>query len=188
MRTIFAIALVMLLGSCAPGTNRESSGATELSNSAVHLVQPGDTILSISSKYGVNIGVLRKTNHLTNDKVIPGQILFIPGRKAHEGPPVGYVEEGVASWYGQRFHGKRTASGERFDMYAFTAAHRTLPFGSIVRVVRTDTGGSVYVRINDRGPFVKKRILDLSYAAARQLGIIHSGTAPIHIEVIDYAR
>jgi rare lipoprotein A len=85
------------------------------------------------------------------------------------------VGRGLASWYGPRFHGRRTASGERFDMHALTAAHPSLPFGSIVRVENPDTGRSVDVRINDRGPHIKQRIIDLSRAAARALGLLDSG-------------
>lgn len=90
-------------------------------------------------------------------------------------------ERGVASWYGNPFHGRKTASGETYNMYAMTAAHKTLPFNTVVRVTRVDNGASVSVRINDRGPFVKGRIIDLSYEAARQLGIIGSGHATVVI-------
>jgi len=85
------------------------------------------------------------------------------------------VGRGLASWYGPRFHGRRTASGEKFDMHALTAAHPSLPFGSIVRVENPETGRSVDVRINDRGPHIKQRIIDLSRAAARALGLLDSG-------------
>ncbi len=91
------------------------------------------------------------------------------------------VERGVASWYGKKFHGRRTASGERYDMFRLTAAHRTLPFGARVRVVNLRNGRVVTVRINDRGPFVKGRIIDLSYAAARELGMVRSGLAQVEI-------
>ena len=91
---------------------------------------------------------------------------------------------GIASYYGREFHGKRTASGEIYNMRKYTAAHRTLPFGSIVRVTNLSNGRSVKVRINDRGPFVKGRIIDLSYGAARKLGIIESGTAKVRIDVL----
>ncbi|MBC5764919.1 septal ring lytic transglycosylase RlpA family protein [Ramlibacter sp. GTP1] len=84
-------------------------------------------------------------------------------------------DRGVASWYGPRFHGRRTASGERFDMHALTAAHPTLPFGTVVRVENPDDGRSVEVRINDRGPHIKQRIIDLSRAAARALGMLDAG-------------
>ena len=92
---------------------------------------------------------------------------------------------GLASYYGKKFHGRKTASGERYNMQAFTAAHRRLPFGSMVRVTRLKDGRSVTVRINDRGPFVKGRIIDLSYAAARQLGMLAEGVANVGIQVVN---
>jgi rare lipoprotein A (peptidoglycan hydrolase) len=92
--------------------------------------------------------------------------------------------EGTASWYGPGFHGKRTASGEVYDEEGLTAAHRTLPFGTYLRVSSLDDGSSVVVRINDRGPFAKGRIVDLSQAAARIIGMIPSGTARVRLEVI----
>jgi rare lipoprotein A len=103
-------------------------------------------------------------------------------RYGPKGPPVGWKERGVASWYGSKFHGKRTASGEIYNMYDLTAAHRWLPFGTLVKVINLRNHRAVVVRINDRGPFVKNRIIDLSYAAARALGMIGSGTAPVEIE------
>jgi rare lipoprotein A len=88
-------------------------------------------------------------------------------------------DQGMASWYGGRFHGRRTASGERFDMYALTAAHPTLPFGTRIKVRRLDTGQEVEVRINDRGPHARGRILDLSRAAAEALGVLQSGASMV---------
>ena len=94
-------------------------------------------------------------------------------------------ESGIASWYGTPYHGQRSASGEIYDQEKLTAAHRTLPFGTRVRVRRLDTGGSILVRINDRGPFVKSRIIDLSHAAAAQLGMTAGGVAPVALEVVE---
>ena len=91
------------------------------------------------------------------------------------------LQKGFASWYGPGFHGRRTANGERYDMNALTAAHPSLPFGTRVAVRNVRTGQSVTVRINDRGPFSKSRILDLSYAAAREVGMIGPGTAYVEI-------
>jgi rare lipoprotein A len=99
--------------------------------------------------------------------------------------PGGYRKEGVASWYGRRFHGKKTASGERYDMYAMTAAHPTLPIPSYARVTALNNGKSVVVRINDRGPFHTKRIIDLSYAAAYKLGYLQNGSTRVRVESID---
>jgi len=95
---------------------------------------------------------------------------------------LGFVEEGRASWYGPGFHGKQTSNGELYDMHALTAAHKTLPLGTLVKVTRTDTGKSVVVRLNDRGPFIAGRIIDLSYSGAHALDMIGSGTAPVRIE------
>ena len=96
----------------------------------------------------------------------------------------GYVEEGLASYYGKKFHGRRTSSQEVYDMYAFTAAHKTLPLPSFVRVTNLDNGKSVVVRVNDRGPFHKGRIIDLSYAAAVKLGYRDRGTARVRVEAL----
>lgn len=96
----------------------------------------------------------------------------------------GYQENGVASWYGAPFHGRRTSSGAIYDMYELTAAHKTLPLPSLVRVTNLDTGRSVVVTVNDRGPFVKNRLIDLSYAAAQQLGIVQSGTGSVKVEAL----
>jgi rare lipoprotein A len=94
------------------------------------------------------------------------------------------VQEGVVSWYGERFHNRPTASGERFDISALTMAHPSLPFGTKVRVTNLRNGRSVVVRVNDRGPFVGSRIADLSQAAAATLGMLHRGLARARIEVL----
>ncbi|MEZ5314373.1 MAG: septal ring lytic transglycosylase RlpA family protein [Thermoanaerobaculia bacterium] len=94
------------------------------------------------------------------------------------------VERGVASWYGPNFHGRQTANGERYDMHQFTAAHRTLPFGTIVRVRNLSNGLTTEVRINDRGPFKKNRIIDLSNAAAAAIEMIGPGTAEVELRVL----
>jgi rare lipoprotein A len=100
-------------------------------------------------------------------------------------PPVAGMEEvGMASWYGAPHHGRRTASGEVFDMHHLTAAHRTLPFGTRLLVTNRDTSQSAEVRVNDRGPFVEGRILDVSYAAARLLGAVGSGIFPVRVRVL----
>jgi rare lipoprotein A len=96
----------------------------------------------------------------------------------------GYNATGTASWYGTKFHGKKTANGERYDMHAMSAAHKTLPMPTMARVTNLNNGRSVIVRVNDRGPFVKNRIIDLSYAAARALGYDNVGTAPVRVEAL----
>jgi rare lipoprotein A len=92
---------------------------------------------------------------------------------------------GVASYYGEQFHGKRTANGETFNMYKLTAAHRVLPLGTIVRVTNLDNGRWAIVKVNDRGPFVEGRVLDLSFAAALELEMVKDGTANVMIELVD---
>ena len=95
------------------------------------------------------------------------------------------IETGIASWYGPNFNGKQTANGETFDMYELTAAHRTLPFGSIVKVVNKSNNKSVIVRINDRGPFAKSRIIDLSKKAAKKIDMLAEGTARVDLFLLN---
>ena len=97
-------------------------------------------------------------------------------------------QSGEASWYGPKFHGRRTANGEVFDMYEISAAHRTLPFGTRVRVENLQNGRSLVVRINDRGPFIDGRILDLSYAAAQEIGMVEAGVVPVLLTILDSAE
>ncbi len=101
--------------------------------------------------------------------------------------PKGFVERGKASWYGKEFDGKRTSSGETYNMYDMTAAHRTLPLPTYIEVRNLKNNRKVIVRVNDRGPFAKNRILDLSYAAAAKLGMVGEGTTPVEIRVLDPA-
>ena len=96
----------------------------------------------------------------------------------------GYVERGIASWYGTKFHGRRTSSGEPYDLYAVTAAHKTLPLPSYVLVTNLNNGRNLVVRVNDRGPFHDERIIDLSYAAAGKLGVLPTGTARVEVRAI----
>ena len=103
---------------------------------------------------------------------------FAPAGFGHD------VINGTASWYGPGFHGRTTANGERYNMQELTAAHKTLAFGTRVKVTNTRNGNEVVVRINDRGPYVGSRVIDLSKAAAEELGMIRSGTAPVSIEIL----
>ena len=97
----------------------------------------------------------------------------------------GYREKGISSWYGKKFHGHRTSSGETYDMYAMTAAHKTLPLPTYVRVTHLNNGRSVVVKVNDRGPFHQGRIIDLSYSAAKKLGITATGTGVVEVVALD---
>jgi rare lipoprotein A len=100
----------------------------------------------------------------------------------------GFTQDGIASWYGPGFHGKKTASGETYDMYELTAAHNLLPLKTLVKVTNLANGKEMVVRINDRGPFVNDRMIDLSLAAARGLGVVKPGTAPVRLTVLGPAN
>ena len=100
----------------------------------------------------------------------------------------GFEQRGLASWYGTKFHGRRTSSGEPYDMFAMTAAHRRLPLPSYVEVTNLDNGKRVVVRVNDRGPFVGGRVIDLSYAAAHRIGMVEKGVASVYIRVVSPAE
>jgi rare lipoprotein A len=110
-----------------------------------------------------------------------------PGRSPKTPPtpaPAGYTEEGNASWYGKPFNGRRASNGEIYDMYKLTAAHRTLPFDTMVRVTNLNNGKTTTVRITDRGPFVDNRVIDLSLAAAREIESVGPGVVPVRLEVL----
>ena len=100
----------------------------------------------------------------------------------------GFSQRGLASWYGHEFHGRRTANGERYNMYGRTAAHKTLPFDTYVQVTNRRNGKRTVVRINDRGPFVRGRIIDLTYTSARELGMVEDGVVPVHIQALGFAH
>lgn len=135
----------------------------------------------------------------TNIDAIPDAIPKLEPRSAHGNPPFydtlgrryyvlgsadGYVERGVASWYGPTFHGVNTSSGERYDMYGMTAAHKTLPLPTYARVTNLRNGRTVIVKINDRGPFVGNRLIDLSYTAAAKLDMLRDGTAFVEVRAL----
>jgi rare lipoprotein A len=108
-----------------------------------------------------------------------------PVRSADDVETIRMLQSGVASWYGSKFHGKATANGETYNMNDFTAAHRTLPFNTVVKVENMENGKAVVVRINDRGPYVGDRVIDLSRRAAREIDMEHSGTAPVQIFLVE---
>ena len=114
----------------------------------------------------------------------PGDFNTEPGGPAPSDDDWKGQMEGVASWYGEQFNGRLTASGEVYDMYAMTAAHRTLPLGTVVRVTNEDNGKTVDVKVNDRGPFVKDRVIDLSKSACRALDMMKNGTAHVKLDVV----
>jgi rare lipoprotein A len=167
-----------------------------------YVVQPGDSLRYIADRFRLDVNRLEKLNGLEGDTLQPGQKLILrkeeptpapspaapaisakPTPQTAQAKPKAFVfQRGIATWYGGRFHGRRTASGEAFNAYTLTAAHRTLPFGTRVRVTNLNNGRSVIVRINDRGPYTKGRILDMSRAAAQQIWM--NGTALVTIEVL----
>lgn len=113
-------------------------------------------------------------------------ILLLTGCASQGGvDPHGYRAEGQASWYGAKHQGRKTASGERFDQNALTAAHRELPFGTQVRVTNLNNSKSVIVRINDRGPHTRNRLIDLSQQAAKQLDMLRAGVVPVRVEALE---
>ncbi|MGB7550128.1 MAG: septal ring lytic transglycosylase RlpA family protein [Chromatiaceae bacterium] len=137
--------------------------------------------------------------HGQAEKAVPKVELPPPSKKASsyvvkgkryfvKSEATGHEEMGTASWYGKRFHGRRTSSGERYDMHAMTAAHKNLPISSLIQVTNLDNGLSTLVRVNDRGPFHGNRVLDLSYAAASQLNMVDKGSAKVTIQVVEPGR
>jgi rare lipoprotein A len=124
------------------------------------------------------------------NQTYPGQKTKSRPVPVEKSPQLSYKRSwvGLSSWYGEDFHGKKTANGEIFDMHALTAAHKTLPLGTKVRVTNLENNRSVVVRINDRGPYVEGRILDLSYGAAKALGFENMGMAKVHIQVISFGN
>ena len=152
----------------------------------------------MACQFNQSTQVLKMTYHTSHSKqplllslaVCTGMLLgacsWIPKGDAQF--DVGIKDRGVASWYGEQFHGKQAANGEVFDMEALTAAHRTIPLGSIVRVVNLANGKHLHVRITDRGPYVNGRILDLSHAAAVQLGMERGGLTHVQIVIVPERR
>ena len=160
----FWVAAILLLGLAACATRRDSAPSTPLPPGQIREVVPKAEPRSAGGNPPF-YEVFGKRYHVLDD----GD---------------GYTARGVASWYGEKFHGRPTASGEPYDMYAASAAHKTLPLPSYVRVTNLENGRSVIVRINDRGPFVANRLIDLSFGAARQLDMIRNGTSFVEVQVV----
>jgi rare lipoprotein A len=127
---------------------------------------------------------MKFVTQLTVSAILAASVVSAPSLALAQSAHVQKVISGTASWYGPGFNGQLTANGERYDMHDFTAANKTLPFGTRVRVTNKDTGRSVVVRINDRGPYVRGRIIDLSKRAATTIGLMDSGTAPVTLEIL----
>ena len=166
---------------CRAGAAREA----EARGLEVRRRRPADLSSAVRVRYAVGVNTrARYSLAVVSLAVLSACATTTPRTSTpRTGPPA--PEVGVASFYAESLHGRRTASGERYDKQALTAAHPSLPFGSRVRVTNLHNGQSVVVRINDRGPFVEKRVIDLSYAAARKLGFIDQGTTRVRLEVLD---
>lgn len=170
-------------GFCLPGLNtlvvRKIIGGTSLLALLV-------TVLTACGGPSYRVRVLETTDSSLKGTQRPYEVngeRFDPLRTAD-----GFREEGIASWYGGDFHGRKTSNGETYDMHLPTAAHKTLPMNVYVRVTNLANERQSVVRINDRGPFVKGRIIDLSYVAAKELGVVGPGTAPVRIEALGYGE
>ncbi|MCU0579958.1 MAG: septal ring lytic transglycosylase RlpA family protein [Desulfobacterota bacterium] len=161
---------------------REPAEVRKSAEAAVieYTVKPGDTLWKLGVKrFQVDPYQLAKDNGLIDpNRIYPGQKLIIKKKEA-AGP-----QEVVASWYGRDYHQKPTASGEPFDMYANTLAHKTLPLGTQVRLTNPVTGKTLVGRVNDRGPFIPGRNVDLSYGLARELGLVAQGVGSLIMEVL----
>jgi rare lipoprotein A (peptidoglycan hydrolase) len=158
------------------------SGETKMLD---YVIKRGDSLSEVAIKFLGSPGkwrVIARANNIRNPREIHvGQRLLIP-----LDPGKDYYQIGNASWYGKGFHGNKTSSGERYNMYNYTAAHKKLPIGTKVRVVNLKNGKNIVVKINDRGPFKKGRIIDLSYAAAKSLGIVKNGIEKVRVEVLSF--
>ena len=133
-------------------------------------------------------GTAGKTSTGTSSSEPTQRPYSIQGKRYYPLPSAnGYVQKGRASWYGKKFHGRKTSNGEIYDMYAMTAAHKTLPMNTWVRVENLENGRQTTLRINDRGPFVAGRIIDLSYTAAKRLGVVGPGTAHVKVTALGKA-
>lgn len=166
--------------------NTYSSSSGEVSKRATNITnnQSQDLQSTIPPPENIKLGDARDSEALQRATMKPYQIngkWYYPQQVS-----IGETYDGIASWYGPDFHNKKTSNGETYDMYLHTAAHKTLPMNTLVKVISKDTNKSTIVRINDRGPFVEGRIIDLSAAAAKDIDMLKSGTAKVNIEIIGF--
>lgn len=166
MKNLSLILLLLVIAGCtSSGQQKDSAPATRLDPHTIQDAVPRDDL------------VTRAGN--TSPYTVLGKTYTVMERGDN------YIERGIASWYGTKFHGRPTANGEKYSLYGMTAAHRSLPIPSYVKVTNLQNGRTAIVRVNDRGPFHSERIIDLSYAAAVKLGYAEQGTARVQVEVID---
>ncbi len=199
---IFFVVALMIISGCTPGKSmlrdrNNANAATEVNydNNEFNFNDNQPQDVQVYSGSQSNKGQIdQKLSHSeqygqrypqTNNAVNPPAVSVPVVNNTEKKNETDFFETGPASWYGREFHGKTTASGEKFNMYEYTAAHKTIPFGSIVEVKNLENGKSVKVKINDRGPYRGKRIVDLSYGAAKEVGIISSGTCIVGIKVLE---
>lgn len=184
MRRLHALVALLLVAGCAGAPRREPPPAPAEQGGglyAPHIRDGGPAVPPDLS--GVEEPEPRREPRARYGNRSPYTVLGRSYRVIED--PRGHVERGVASWYGEKFHGRATSSMEPYDMYAMTAAHKTLPLPTYARVTNLENGRSVVLRINDRGPFKDDRILDLSYAAAVRLDVHRKGTARVEVRVLD---
>jgi len=171
---LLIIMTTLSLSGCSIGSKKKKDGPPK--HPPVNLLKTPDAVPKAEplSRYGNRFGK-NKTN------------TYVALKKRYRvmSTSRGYRARGIASWYGTQFHGRKTSNGERYNMYAMTAAHPTLPLPTYVKVTNLENGKSVVVKINDRGPFHKNRIIDLSYVAAAKLGVLGRGTAKVEVQSID---
>lgn len=190
MRFIFILIVSYFLSSCATESTPSRGASSKTYNKSQNRQKSVAQI-----KDGAPKGLIPRFFKEPTPKNEPYSRYGNPGSYAVAGQTYkvmkssgGYKARGVASWYGTKFHAKRTSSGDKYDMYAMTAAHRTLPLPTYVRVRNLNNGRVVVVKVNDRGPFHSNRVIDLSYAAASKLGIFPSGTAQVEIEALSSGK
>ena len=175
------LALVLLLAACAGGPPRLGNAPSPAPSSGKYYLDDGPGLSPPANLDSIPDAVPR-LEPLSRAANRPYAVLgreYVPATAL-----VPYRERGIASWYGRKFHGQKTSTGEVYDMYAMTAAHPTLPLPSFARVTNVATGRSVVVRVNDRGPFLHDRIIDLSYAAAHRIGIAQNGSGEVEVQAI----
>jgi rare lipoprotein A len=180
---LLALGAVLLLAGCAsPPASRSGAGSPALSG-------PGDYVRPNRDGapwWDVDVSQVPDATPMPHYGRVKANPYTVMGKSYYPIPDARrYVETGTASWYGTKFHGQATANGESYDLYGMTAAHKTLPLPSYVKVTNLDNGRQVTLRVNDRGPFYSDRIIDLSFAAAKKLGYAESGTARVRVEGID---
>lgn len=174
-KSLIALCLLCLfLSACSRSTSRPDGPPKKVPPN-LNKIPDAKPKVEPLSRYGNRFGKNGKSNS------------YVTARKRYHVKPTsrGYRQRGLASWYGTKFHGRRTSSGERYDMYSMTAAHTTLPLPTYAKVTNLDNGKSVVVKINDRGPFHSNRLIDLSYVAAAKLGILGRGTGRVEVESVD---